>query len=70
LIGTARGLYAEELFGVDLAQTVYALAAMTIDLYFSVSPYSYPEGLQATHLPNQPIRIEVSEHRRVAGNAA
>lgn len=32
LIGIARRLYAEEPFGVDLAETVYALDATTIDL--------------------------------------
>ena len=32
LIGIARNVYAEEPFGVDLAQTVYALDATTIDL--------------------------------------
>jgi hypothetical protein len=36
LIGIARGLYAEEPFGVDLAETVYALDATTIDLCLSV----------------------------------
>jgi uncharacterized protein DUF4372 len=36
LIGIARGLYAEEPFGADLAETVYALDATTIDLCLSV----------------------------------
>jgi hypothetical protein len=36
LIGIARRLYAEESFGVDLKQTVYALDASTIDLCLSV----------------------------------
>jgi hypothetical protein len=36
LIGIARRLYAEEPFGVDLKQTVYALDASTIDLCLSV----------------------------------
>jgi hypothetical protein len=36
LIGVARRLYVEEPFGVDLKQTVYALAASTIDLCLSV----------------------------------
>src|SRR5487761_2319552 len=40
LIGIARGLYAEEPFGVDLAQTVYALDATTIDLCLSVFPWA------------------------------
>ena len=36
LIGVARALYSEEPFGVDLAETVYALDATTIDLCLSV----------------------------------
>jgi hypothetical protein len=40
LIGTARCLYAEEPFGVDLAETVYALDATTIDLCLSVFPWA------------------------------
>jgi len=40
LIGIAHGLYAEEPFGVDLAQTVYALDATTIDLCLSVFPWA------------------------------
>ena len=40
LIGIACGLYAEEPFGVDLAQTVYALDATTIDLCLSVFPWA------------------------------
>jgi hypothetical protein len=36
LIGIARRLYAEEPFGVDLKDTVYALDASTIDLCLSV----------------------------------
>ncbi len=40
LIGIARGLYDEEPFGVDLAETVYALDATTIDLCLSVFPWA------------------------------
>jgi hypothetical protein len=40
LIGTARRLYANEPFGLDLAETVYALAATTIDLCLSVFPWA------------------------------
>ena len=40
LIGTARRLYANESFGVDLAETVYALDATTIDLCLSVFPWA------------------------------
>ena len=40
MIGIARGLYAEEPFGVDLAETVYALDATTIDLCLSVFPWA------------------------------
>ena len=38
LIGIARRLYADEPFGVDLKDTVYALDATTIDLCLSVFP--------------------------------
>jgi hypothetical protein len=40
LIGIARALYAEEPFGIDLAETVYALDATTIDLCLSVFPWA------------------------------
>ena len=40
LIGIARRLYAEEPFGVDLAETVYALDATTIDLCLTVFPWA------------------------------
>jgi hypothetical protein len=40
LIGLARGLYIDEPFGVDLAETVYALDATTIDLCLSVFPWA------------------------------
>ena len=40
LIGLARRLYAEEPFGVDLKETVYALDASTIDLCLSVFPWA------------------------------
>lgn len=40
LIGIARKLYAEESFGVDLSNTVYALDATTIDLCLSVFPWA------------------------------
>lgn len=40
LIGMARRLYAEEPFGVDLNETVYALDATTIDLCLSVFPWA------------------------------
>ncbi len=40
LIGIARPLYADEPFGVDLSQTVYALDATTIDLCLSVFPWA------------------------------
>ena len=39
LIRLARDLYADEAFGVDLAETVYALDATTIDLCLSVFPW-------------------------------
>jgi uncharacterized protein DUF4372/DDE family transposase len=40
LIGQARTLYAEEAFGVELSNTVYALDATTIDLCLSVFPWA------------------------------
>jgi hypothetical protein len=40
LIGLARGLYIDEPFEVDLAETVYALDATTIDLCLSVFPWA------------------------------
>lgn len=40
LISIARRLYATESFGVDLANTVYALDATTIDLCLSVFPWA------------------------------
>jgi len=40
LIHSARDLYLNEDFGVDLANTVYALDATTIDLCFSVFPWA------------------------------
>jgi hypothetical protein len=40
LIGIARQLYAEEPFGVDLKETVYALDTTTIDLCLSVFPWA------------------------------
>ena len=40
LIGIARHLYAKEPFGVDLAETVYALDATTIDLCLTVFPWA------------------------------
>jgi hypothetical protein len=40
LITTARPLYADDAFGVDLANTVYALDASTIDLCLSVFPWA------------------------------
>ena len=40
LIASARGLYANEDFGVDLAATVYALDSTTIDLCLSLFPWA------------------------------
>ena len=40
LIGSARRLYAEDDFGVDLADTVYALDATTIDLCLKLFPWA------------------------------
>ena len=40
LIGKARRLYADDSFGVELDQTVYALDATTVDLCLSVFPWA------------------------------
>jgi hypothetical protein len=40
LIGIARRLYAEEAFGLDMKDTVYALDATTIDLCLSIFPWA------------------------------
>ena len=40
LIAVARSLYADEPFGVELANTVYALESSTIDLCLSVFPWA------------------------------
>ena len=40
LIGIARPLYAEDSFGIDLKNTVYALDTTTIDLCLSVFPWA------------------------------
>ena len=40
LIGMARPMYANDTFGVDLANAVYALDASTIDLCLSVFPWA------------------------------
>lgn len=40
LIGIARPLYAEDTFGIDLKNTVYALDTTTIDLCLSVFPWA------------------------------
>jgi hypothetical protein len=40
LISTARGLYVNEPFGVELEQTVYALDSTTIDLCLSLFPWA------------------------------
>jgi len=41
LIHTARTLYLKEPFGVELAQTVYALDATTIDLCLALFPWAH-----------------------------
>ncbi len=41
LIRTARGLYQNEAFGVELANTVYALDSTTIDLCLSLFPWAH-----------------------------
>src|ERR1017187_4697210 len=48
LIGIARRLYADEPFGVDLKETVYALDASTIDLCLSVFSWAPFRSTKAT----------------------
>jgi hypothetical protein len=40
LIGTARQLYVDEDFGIDLKQTVYALDSTTVDLCLTLFPWA------------------------------
>ena len=40
LIGTARKLYAQDSFGVELKQTVYALDSTTVDLCLALFPWA------------------------------
>jgi len=47
LIRIARTLYADEPFGVDLKETVYALDASTIDLCLSVFPWAHFRSTKA-----------------------
>ncbi len=47
LIGKARRLYAEDSFGVELDQTVYALDATTVDLCLSVFPWAHFRSTKA-----------------------
>jgi hypothetical protein len=47
LISKARRLYAEEGFGVELEQTVYALDATTIDLCLSLFPWAHFRSTKA-----------------------
>ena len=47
LIGKARRLYADDSFGVELAQTVYALDATTVDLCLSLFPWAHFRSTKA-----------------------
>jgi hypothetical protein len=47
LIDTARGIYANDDFGVELDQTVYALDSTTIDLCLSIFPWAKFRGTKA-----------------------
>ena len=46
LIGEARRLYRDEAFGVNLAQTVYALDSTTIDLCMTLFPWAHYKQTQ------------------------
>jgi len=47
LIAKARRLYADDSFGIELAQTVYALDATTVDLCLSVFPWAHFRSTKA-----------------------
>src|SRR5213080_2869800 len=51
LIGIARPLYAQESFGVDLQETVYALDTTTIDRCLSVFPWAVFRTAKAAPAP-------------------
>jgi len=69
LIHTARNLYGDEQFGVDLKETVYALDSTTIDLCLSLFPWAHFRKTKAaiklhTLLDlrgNIPVFIEITE---------
>jgi Domain of unknown function (DUF4372) len=71
LIGIARPLYAQESFGVDLQETVYALDATTIDLCLSVFPWAVfrTEGSrnrQDPHFSDQQFCLaSIYDHRTI-----
>src|SRR5439155_4502430 len=59
LITRARVLYADDSFGVELAQTVYALDATTIDLCLALFPWAKfrkHKGAVKLHTPARPAR--------------
>jgi hypothetical protein len=57
LIGIARPLYAQEPFGVDLEESVYALDTTTIDLCLSVFPRAVFRSAKA------PIKLHTAHGR-------
>lgn len=69
LVATARALYVDEPFGVELSETVYALDASTIDLSLAVFPWTpSQQGKAAVRLHtlldlrgNLPAFIHISE---------
>jgi hypothetical protein len=55
LIGIARPLYAQESFGVDLQETVYALDTTTVDLCLSVFPWAVFRTAKAAMFEKIPL---------------
>src|SRR4249919_319441 len=78
LITKARALYVDEDFGVELANTVYALDSSTIDLCLSVFPWApfrstkaavndqvqRSTNRQAASVPHQQFRPRRAHHRK------
>ena len=57
LIGIARKRYAEEPFGVDLANTAYALGSTTIDLSLSLFPWAPFRSTKAAVKMHTPLDL-------------
>jgi hypothetical protein len=58
LIGITRRLYVDEPFSVDLAKTVYALDATTIDLCLAVFPWGPFRSTKAAVKVHTPLELQ------------